>query len=103
YEGQVLVTIESTTVGATLRYTLDGTVPSVTNGIEIANGTAVQITGSATLKAIAYKNGLTPSEVSEAAYVITPARKGGGGGGGALAVQWLWLLAMATLARRMRR
>jgi hypothetical protein len=98
YQGSVLVTLESTTVGATLRYTLDGTLPSATHGIAIANGTAVRIDESATLKAIALKDGLNDSAVNEAAYVITTAQTGGGGGAfGVL------LLALAGLVARERR
>jgi alpha-tubulin suppressor-like RCC1 family protein len=96
YQGRVLVTLESATVGATLRYTLDGTTPSATHGVEVASGTAVGITASATLKAIAYKEGLNPSVVSEAAYVIRPRESGGGLGGFSV----LFLIALAGLLAR---
>jgi len=102
YEGSVLVTLESTTVNATIRYTLHGTTPSATNGIEIANGTAMQINASATLKVIATKAGLNDSAVSEAAYVITAPAQTSGGGGGAFGWAWLAVLSVVGCFRRRR-
>jgi alpha-tubulin suppressor-like RCC1 family protein len=97
YHEGVLVTIATTTAGARLRYTLDGTTPSRTRGTEVANGAAVQIDESATLKVIGFKDGRRVSDVSEAAYTIsTPATQGGGGG---IGLPFLGLLGiMATLA-----
>jgi alpha-tubulin suppressor-like RCC1 family protein len=103
YQGGVLVTIESTTVNAMLRYTLDGTTPSASHGIEIANGTAVHINASATLKVIATKAGLNASAVSEAAYVITAPKSDVGGGGGAIGLPFLLAMGgMAAVVRRRR-
>jgi hypothetical protein len=50
------VTISTATAGATTRYTLDGSTPTETNGTV---GTSVSIGSSKTLKAIAYKSGMT--------------------------------------------
>lgn len=62
------VTIASATPGATIRYTTNGTVPTSTTGTVYSGPVAVSSTG--TLKAIAYKTGLTPSAVSVATYFI---------------------------------
>ena len=53
YNAPQTVTITTTTPGATIRYTLDGSTPSETNGTA---GTSVTISSTATLMAIAYKN-----------------------------------------------
>jgi hypothetical protein len=72
----VTVTIKTATVGAYLRYTLDGSTPTggaSGNGTEIAaaKGKVFFTLGpkEKTLKAIAYKAGLADSSVAEANYV----------------------------------
>ncbi len=62
------VTITSTTTGATIRYTLDGSTPTPTNGIVYT--TPVSIASTDTLKAIAYKTGMTDSDVTSGIYII---------------------------------
>ena len=72
-EGETLkVTIETTTEGADIYYTLDGTVPSADNG-ELYEG-EIEITETTTVKAIAVKEGFNSSEVVEATYtkVVLP-------------------------------
>jgi hypothetical protein len=66
-EGQA-VAIASTTNGATIRYTIDGSVPTETNGT-IYDG-PVSITGPTTLKAIAYVSGIGDSGVTSATIGI---------------------------------
>jgi alpha-tubulin suppressor-like RCC1 family protein len=102
YEGSVLVTLESTTVKAALYYTLDGTTPSASNGIGIANGSAVRIKASATLRVIAIKEGLNDSDVTEAVYVITAPASTSAGGGGAFGWAWLAVLSLVGGFRRPR-
>ena len=63
------VAISSSTSGATIRYTTDGSTPSETVGT-VYSGT-VSVAASETLKAIAYKSGWSDSSVSAAAYTIT--------------------------------
>jgi hypothetical protein len=67
YTGPVSIT--TTTSGATIRYTTDGTRPSETNGI-VYGGTAITLTGTTTLKAIAYRAGYTDSAVASGTYTI---------------------------------
>ncbi|PTX90951.1 chondroitinase-B domain-containing protein [Opitutus sp. ER46] len=70
YTGTQSVTIATTTTGAAIRYTLDGSAPTASTGTLYAG--PVSVATSATLKAIATKSGLADSTVSTAAYTITP-------------------------------
>jgi hypothetical protein len=63
------VTITTTTNGATIRYTIDGSAPSETNGT-IYSG-AVAIATTTTLKAIAYASGMSDSTITSATYTIS--------------------------------
>lgn len=62
------VTISTGTAGASIRYTTNGSIPSSTAGTLYT--TPITISASQTLKAIAYKSGMTDSPVASAAYVI---------------------------------
>jgi hypothetical protein len=74
------VTISTTTVGASIRYTTDGSTP--TSSVGTVYVSPVSVSSSLTLKAIAYKSGMTDSTVASAAYTI------GGGGPGWYNVSW---------------
>ena len=65
------VTISSTTTGATLKYTTDGSTPSPSAGQTYTAGTPVNIPSTATLKAMAYKTGYNNSTVTSGTYTIT--------------------------------
>lgn len=69
YTGTQTITATSPTPGATLFYTVDGSEPDTTK-TKIANGGTIQIASTATLKVLAVKVGLMPSEVAEFAYTI---------------------------------
>ncbi|HYC72510.1 MAG TPA: chondroitinase-B domain-containing protein [Opitutaceae bacterium] len=73
YASAQSVTITTSTSGASIRYTLDGSSPTSASGT--LYGGPVSIAASATLKAIAYKAGMSDSGVSSATYTI-----GTGGG-----------------------
>ncbi|HSI08611.1 MAG: chitobiase/beta-hexosaminidase C-terminal domain-containing protein [Rariglobus sp.] len=62
------VTISTATSGASIRYTTDGSTPTATSGTLYAS--PVSIASTATLKAIAYKSGMTDSTVTTATYTI---------------------------------
>ena len=62
------VTISTTTGGATIRYTTNGTTPSSTAGTVYSS--AVSITATSTLQAIAYETGYTNSSVASGVYTI---------------------------------
>jgi len=68
YKAAQRVAIRSSTEGAEIRYTLDGTGPTATNGT-VYKG-PVDMSASATLKAVALKPNWKESPVSSAAYTI---------------------------------
>ncbi|MCL6459364.1 MAG: chitobiase/beta-hexosaminidase C-terminal domain-containing protein, partial [Gorillibacterium sp.] len=63
------VTITSSTIGATIRYTTDGSTPTSTSGTVYSGPFNVPVT--ATVKAIAYKSGMTDSPVASAIITIS--------------------------------
>jgi len=69
YASAQSVTISTTTGGATIRYTIDGSTPTETNGTVYSS--AVSINSSTMLKAIAYESGFTDSPVTSGLYTIT--------------------------------
>lgn len=75
YTAAQTVSITSTTAGASIRYTTDGSTPSATNGILYTG--PVSVGSTTTLQAIAYESGLADSGVNYASYIInasTPAK-----------------------------
>ena len=68
YNQPVDVVITTATTGATIRYTIDGTEPSAEIGTLYSG--PVNITETATVKAIAFKTGMNNSLISNASYVI---------------------------------
>jgi hypothetical protein len=69
---------------AVIAYTTDGTLPSRTHGIVIANGTTISLTGPCFLKAIAYRRGRADSPIHIDAYrssvpVVAPTLSPSGG------------------------
>ena len=63
------VTITTTTGGATIRYTTDGSTPSESAGTVYSS--AVNISANTTLKAITYNTGMVDSGVTSGFYTIT--------------------------------
>jgi hypothetical protein len=70
YNGTQSVTITTATTGASIRYTTDGSTPTVTTGTLYAG--PISVSATTTLKAIAYKTGYTSSSVVSSAYTINP-------------------------------
>ena len=81
YSSNQTVTLASSTDGATIYYTTDGTVPSIgddgkPSGTTKKYSDAISVTGtqglteSTTIKAIAVKSGMYPSAMSEFVYTI---------------------------------
>ena len=64
-----LVTISTTTVNATIRYTTDGSEPTTSNGEEY-NNKPIVINSDVTIKAIAVDDNQNVSAVAEATYTI---------------------------------
>ncbi len=70
YPNTQLVTIYSPTSGVSIRYTTDGSTPSATSGT-LYTGPVELGTGKTTIKAVAYKAGLTTSSVTFSNFNIT--------------------------------
>ncbi|MBM3335118.1 lamin tail domain-containing protein, partial [Candidatus Sumerlaeota bacterium] len=104
YSAPFTVTIATSTTGATIRYTLDGSTPSETNGT-IYSG-PISISKTTVLRAMAYKTGWLATNVDTQTYLFIanaisqPATKptaawpdpyrsaGGPGGGGRQAIDY---------------
>ena len=69
YEGTQHVGISSSTAGAEIRYTTDGSIPSTDNGEVYSE--PIEIQEDTVLKAIALNEGMTASEVSSGECIIT--------------------------------
>lgn len=69
YGGLVVVSIVTPTSGATIRYTTNGTDPTASSTI-YSSSTQVRLTSTTTLKARAFKAGLTASSVTTATYTV---------------------------------
>lgn len=67
YTGSQSVTLSCTTTGATIHYTTDGTTPTSSSP---TYSSAITVDVTQTIKAIAIKDGMTNSDVAEAAYTI---------------------------------
>ena len=70
YSSALDVTMTTTTSGATIRYTTDGSTPTDTSGTVYS--TPVHIADTLTLKAVAYRSGWTTSSVTSGQYTIAP-------------------------------
>lgn len=69
YLGEQAVEIATSTPGAQIRYTTDGSAPTRTHGT--LYGGPVLLTGDTDLRAMAWKDGLADSGVTQGAYAIT--------------------------------
>lgn len=70
YISAINVTMSSTTPGATIYYTIDGSVPSDTNGFNYAVTGPYVVSATTTVKAITYAAGYTPSSVTTEIYMF---------------------------------
>ena len=61
------VALSCATAGATIRYTTDGTTPTATSNLY---STAINVSATTTIKAIAINSGMTNSAVASATYTI---------------------------------
>ncbi len=69
YTSAQSVTISTSTGGATIRYTTDGSTPSETHGTVYS--APVTISATTTLQAIAYESGWSDSPVASGTYLLT--------------------------------
>jgi hypothetical protein len=68
YDTPFATEVTTATPGATIRYTLDGTKPTTTNGTVYSG--PIAITGTTTLRAIAYLAGWLPTNVDTHTYIF---------------------------------
>jgi hypothetical protein len=71
YKKSQSVTVTCVTTGVTIRYTTNNIDPSATSG-NVYSG-PVSVSANCTLKAIAYKSGMTDSTIASSDYYFTPA------------------------------
>ena len=86
------VTISCTTAGASMKYTIDGSTPSASNGIAYSG--AITLSSTTTIKAIAYKSGLADSDVVTATYTksgSTPGETKIVDIGGGASIEFVWI------------
>jgi hypothetical protein len=69
-----MVTLQTTTSGASIRYTLDGTAPGASSPLYSG---PFQLNNSATVSARAFKSGSTDSGVASASFAINSGNPGG--------------------------
>ncbi len=74
YASAQSVTLSTSTAGASIRYTTDGSTPTSTTGTPYAG--AIAVSATTTIKAIAYMSGLVDSGVTSGTYTITIAIAG---------------------------
>lgn len=68
YDSPFVLTIGTATPDATIRYTTNGTIPSLTNGLAYQG--PITIAGTTVLRAAAFKAGLQPSNVDTQTYLF---------------------------------
>jgi hypothetical protein len=73
YSSAQSVAISTTTAGANIRYTTDGSTPTSSSGILYTE--PVSVAGSTTLAAIAYASGMADSDVATGLYTILAAEE----------------------------
>ena len=69
YTGAQSVTISTSTAGATIRYTQDGSTPTANSPVYTG---PISVTSSRTVKAIASASGMTTSAIGTATYTVNP-------------------------------
>ena len=88
YSSAQTVTISTATSGATIHYTLDGTTPTTASTTYTA---PISVSSTKTIKAGAWKTGMTPSSIASATYTI-------GGGTNSLSLKTGWNQISSTVS-----
>ncbi len=101
HNNDIPLTISSTTSGATIRYTTDGSNPSLINGT-VYSGSAISITGTTTVKAIAYREGYGDSQIIIATYTVATGTPQFSATGGAISNEFNLSIVSATTGATIR-
>ena len=72
YTGSVSVTLQTSTAGASIYYTTDGSAPTQSSTLYTG---AFMLTSSGVVKAVAFKSGYNPSAQASASFTIVSAPK----------------------------
>jgi hypothetical protein len=75
YESAFDLFLSCDTNGATIRYTLDGTLPTETVGTVYTTGVGIPITTTTSLRAVAYKAGDKPSRTPTSSSMMLPSSR----------------------------
>lgn len=70
YDTPFDLAILTETIGATIRYTTNGTVPTLSNGFTYTNGVGIRISGTTVIRASAFKTGFQPSPPDTETYIF---------------------------------
>ena len=68
YDNAFSLSIDTLTAGVDVRYTLDGTEPTETNGMDYTG--AINVSGTTTIRARGFKNGFDPSNIATSTYIF---------------------------------
>ena len=71
YSGPQSVVLSSATPGTTIRYTTDGSEPTSANGTAIPSDTAITISETTVLRAVATRSGFLSSTIETRSYLFT--------------------------------
>ncbi|HEY6228481.1 MAG TPA: lamin tail domain-containing protein, partial [Verrucomicrobiae bacterium] len=70
YDTPFDLAIITETIGATIRYTTNGTVPTLSNGFTYTNGVGIHINGTTVIRASAFKTSFQPSPPDTHTYIF---------------------------------
>lgn len=71
FDSAQTVVLSTTTTGAQIRYTLDGSTPTDANGLALASGGSVTVADTSVVRAIAYRSGWASSAVETRSYLFS--------------------------------
>ena len=70
YDAPFSLTISTATVGATIRYTTDGSEPTATSGLTAVTSKVLPVSGTLCVRAAAFKGGYEPTDIDTQSYIF---------------------------------
>jgi len=70
YNGTQTVVLNTPTPNATIRYTTNGDVPTASSGTAVSPGTALTVSSTTTIRAVAYRDGWLTSPIETRSYLF---------------------------------